>query len=324
MDVGNEGGEQAIELEPDWADAIDGFCVFIELEKGRATLTVSSYESDLKQFGAFVQKRFKGITVLQVSSEEGAAWLRSLTGDDYAPSSLARKLSALKSFARFLVAERRRADDFTALLSAPKLIRHLPGTLNPDEVDRLLDAPSRHSAQGLRDRAIFEIMYSSGLRVSELCSLQLQDIDLDEGFMRVVAGKRDKDRMVPVGGAAIRAIEHYLAHARSQLVREKTGSTLFLSNRGGPLSRKTVWYWVKEYAKRAGIEKNVKPHLLRHSFATHLLSNGADLRVIQEMLGHADITTTEIYTKVESERLLDAHAQFHPRNRWVGDKKTED
>ena len=219
----------------------------------------------------------------------------------------------MKHCARFLVAEKVIRNDFTELISAPKLARHLPETLSPEEVEALLDAPSRHSAQGLRDRAFLELMYSSGLRVTELCQLTLQDLDLEEGFLRVEAGKRGKDRLVPVGGKAAEAIQRYLHNGRPSLVRPKTGSALFLSNRGAALSRKTVWYWIKQYAERAGIKKPVKPHLLRHSFATHLLSNGADLRAIQEMLGHADIGTTEIYTRVDRQRLVEAHGRFPPR-----------
>jgi integrase/recombinase XerD len=303
------------ELPVTWAEPIDALLLFLELEKGRARLTIENYERDLVQAAQFLGKKRKLSGWEQVEAEDVSAWLRSLSGEDYAPASLARKLCAVRALGAFLVRERRRADDFTELIRGPKLIRRLPGALTPEEVEKLLDTPSRHSAQGLRDRALLELFYSSGLRVSELCALPMQSIDLEEGFLRVDAGKRNKDRIVPVGGAAIAAIQRYLAHGRPSLVRPKTGSTLFLSNRGGPLSRKTVWYWIKTYAERAGIDKAVKPHLLRHSFATHLLSNGADLRAIQEMLGHADIATTEIYTRVEPERLLAAHDQFHPRNR---------
>jgi integrase/recombinase XerD len=248
-----------------------------------------------------------------VTGEDVAAWLHSLDDKEYSTSSVARKLSAVKHLARFLLAEKMIRNDFTELLSAPKLARHLPDTLSPEEVDRLLEAPSRHSAQGLRDRAFLELMYSSGLRVSELCNLMLQDIDMEDAFIRVQAGKRGKDRLVPVGRKAVEAVASYVRNGRPELVRGRTGSVLFLSKRGTVLSRKTVWYWIKEYARRAGIKKTVKPHLLRHSFATHLLSNGADLRAIQEMLGHADIGTTEIYTKVDRKRIMDAHARYHPR-----------
>ncbi|NDV63277.1 site-specific tyrosine recombinase XerD [Puniceicoccales bacterium CK1056] len=300
-------------LPPALADGVDAFGVFIELEKGHSRHTVEGYQRDICQCAQFVATKCKRQIWESVKGEDISAWLQSLDDEDYSAASLARKLSALKHCARFLVAEKVIRDDFTELLSAPKLARHLPDTLSPEEVDALLEAPSRHSAQGLRDRAFLELMYSSGLRVSELCALTLQNLDLEEGFLRVEAGKRGKDRLTPVGGRAIEAIKAYLHTARPQLVRPKTGSVVFLSNRGTALSRKTVWHWIKKYAQVAGIEKSVKPHGLRHSFATHLLSNGADLRAIQEMLGHADIGTTEIYTKVDRKQLISAHKRFHPR-----------
>jgi integrase/recombinase XerD len=300
-------------LPPAWADPLDAYLVFLELEKGRAAHTLSHYERDLAQAALFLAGKRRRTDWESVDAADAAAWLQTLAR--LSPASQARKLSALKGFARFLVQEKRRPDDFTELLSAPKQRRPLPGTLSPGEVEALLEAPSRHSPQGLRDRAFLELFYSSGLRVSELCALQLTELNLEEGFVRVQAGKRNKDRLVPVGRAAIEAVARYLAHGRSHFVRLKTGSALFLSERGSAISRKTVWHWIQVYARRAGIERAIKPHLLRHSFASHLLGRGADLRAIQEMLGHADIATTEIYTKVEADRLLSAHAAFHPRNR---------
>jgi integrase/recombinase XerD len=295
------------------ADGVDAFGVFIELEKGHSRHTVEGYQRDICQCARFLADK-RGISQwAAVTGEDIAAWLHSLDAGEYCPASLARKLSAVKHLARFLCAEKIVRDDFTELLSAPKLIRHLPQSLSPEEVDALLEAPSRHSAQGLRDRAFLELMYSSGLRVSELTALSLQDLDFDEGFLRVQAGKRGKDRLVPVGSRALTAVQAYLHDGRPALVRSRTGSALFLSNRGSALSRKTVWHWIKQYAERAGIAKPVKPHLLRHSFATHLLANGADLRAIQEMLGHVDIGTTQIYTRVDRQHLIEAHARFHPR-----------
>jgi integrase/recombinase XerD len=229
-------------------------------------------------------------------------------------ASVARKLTALRMFARHLVREKNRDDDFTALLAGPKLVRKIPGTLNETEVARLLAAPTGGDPRALRDRALLELFYSSGLRVSELAALMLQQIDLENGFIRVF-GKGSKERVVPVGGRARDALATYLASGRPRLVKPKTGSQFFLNNRGGALSRVMLWKLVKKYAQRAGITKNVKPHGLRHSFATHLLTGGADLRAIQEMLGHASISTTQIYTAVEPQRLLDHHAKFHPRNR---------
>jgi integrase/recombinase XerD len=310
----SESIDSAIDsLPPGLADGLDAFGVFIELEKGHSRHTVEGYQRDLCQCARFLATNRKRSSWSEVIGDDVSTWLQSLDGADYRAASLARKLSAVRHCARFLLSEKAIKNDFTELISAPKLARQLPDTLSPEEVDALLDAPSRHSAQGLRDRAFLELMYSSGLRVTELCNLSLQDLDLDEGFLRVEAGKRGKDRLIPVGGKASDAVQVYLHNGRPSLVRSKTGSALFLSNRGSALSRKTVWYWIKEYAGRAGIKKPVKPHLLRHSFATHLLSNGADLRAIQEMLGHADIGTTEIYTRVDRKRLAEAHNRFHPR-----------
>jgi integrase/recombinase XerD len=216
--------------------------------------------------------------------------------------------------ARFLVREKIRDDDFTALLSGPKPARKIPATLTEDEMARLVAAPSGGGPRALRDRALLELFYSSGLRVSELAALALQQIDLRAGFLRVF-GKGAKERVVPVGGKACTALETYLTSGRPHLVRPHTGSAFFLNHRGRGLSRVALWKIVKAHATRAGISKNVKPHALRHSFATHLLTGGADLRAIQEMLGHSSISTTQIYTAVEPQRLLDHHAKFHPRNR---------
>jgi integrase/recombinase XerD len=304
------------QLPHEFASPLEDFYVYLELERGSSTHTVQGYMSDLLQFASFLRKQHRVTQWNAVEGDWAAEWIRELSDEEYAPASLARKLSALKLFAERLVHDKVRPDDFTGLLSAPRLIRPLPDSLSPDEVDRLLDSPSRHSPQGLRDRAFMELMYSSGLRVSELCNLNLQDVDLDEAVVKVIHGKRGKDRLVPFGVRAKETLQTYLALGRPQFVRTRTGSAMFLSNRGTALSRKTVWHWITTYAKQADIEKGakVKPHLLRHSFATHLLSGGADLRAIQEMLGHSDIGTTQIYTRVESKRIIEAHRKFHPRH----------
>jgi integrase/recombinase XerD len=295
-----------------FAEDIDGFIGFLMLERGLSVHTQYGYQSDLDQCAMFLAR--KGAKDWRtVQSDDVAAWIHSLSGDDYTVASLARKLTALRVFARYLVREERRTDDFTELLSAPKLSRRIPGTLSADEVAKLIAAPSGGDPISLRDRAILELFYSSGLRVSELGGLLLQQVDLENGFLRVF-GKGSKERVVPVGGRACEALTTYVTSARSHFVKtRKTGSELFLSERGTGISRKMLWVIVKKYAKRAGIEKPVKPHLLRHSFATHLLSGGADLRAIQEMLGHANIATTQIYTAVEAKRLIDQHAKYHPR-----------
>jgi len=293
---------------------INDFIDFLKLERGLSPHTQTGYRNDLDQCGAFLEARGEK-SWRTVSSASVAAWIQSLSGEDYSVSSLARKLTALRVFARYLVVEGVRVDDFTALLTGPKLVRRIPGTLTATEVAKLLAAPSGGDALAIRDRAILELFYSSGLRVSELGGLTIQQIDLENGFLRVF-GKGSKERVVPVGSRASEALASYLTAARSYFVKpRKTGSELFLSERGTGISRKMLWVLVKKYALRAGITKPVKPHLLRHSFATHLLSGGADLRAIQEMLGHANLATTQIYTAVDDQRLIGQHAKFHPRNR---------
>lgn len=296
-----------------FAPEIDAFINYIDLERGLSHHTRDNYQRDLEQAaGFFARKGASGWG--SVTGAQAAGWIHSLTGDDYAVASLARKLTALRVFARFLVREKIRDDDFTELLTGPKLVRRIPGTLSPEEVGRLIGAPTGGDPAALRDRALLELFYSSGLRVSELGGLMLQQVDLENGFLRVF-GKGSKERVVPVGGKACEALKIWIAAGRPHFVKARTRSQLFLNHRGGALSRVGLWMIVKKHAKRAGITKNVKPHALRHSFATHLLSGGADLRAIQEMLGHASISTTQIYTAVESKRLLDHHAKFHPRNR---------
>jgi integrase/recombinase XerD len=296
-----------------FAGEIDGFIGFLELERGLSARTTESYQGDLDQCAGFLARH--GVAGWREAQHRHLSdWIYALSGDDYTVASLARKLTALRVFARYLVSEKIRADDLAAQLAGPKLVRKIPGTLTPAEVGRLLAAPAGGDAYALRDRALLELFYASGLRVSELAGLALQQVDLDHGFLRVF-GKGGKERVVPVGRKACDALAAYLDAGRAYFVKPKTGSQLFLSERGTAISRKMLWVLIKKYAKRAGLTKPVKPHLLRHSFATHLLSGGADLRAIQEMLGHANIATTQIYTAVEDKRLADQHAKFHPRNK---------
>ena len=295
-----------------FASDLDAYLAYIELERGLSRNTRESYRRDLEQCAAFAAGRgaadWRGVTAAQAE-----AWLRSL-GRSSAASSQARKLTALRMFARFLVREGRRPDDFTELLSGPRAARRLPQSLSQAEAARLVAAPVGAGPAAVRDRAVLELFYSSGLRVSELASLRLQQLDLDGGLARVF-GKGSKERVVPIGAKARAALGAWIASGRPHFVKARTRSELFLNSRGTGLSRVSLWSIVKKHARRAGISKNVKPHLLRHSFATHLLAGGADLRAIQEMLGHASISTTQIYTAVEGRRLLDQHARFHPRNR---------
>ncbi len=291
----------------------DDFLNYIALERGLSANTVAAYRRDLDQ--AAQQFARAGATGWRaVTPEHASAWVRGLSADDYKVSSLARKLTALRMLARHLVRERIRDDDFGALLTMPKAERRIPHTLTTDEAARLVVAPTGGDAFALRDHALLELFYSSGLRVSELAALHLQQVDVEAGFLRVF-GKGAKERVVPMGRRAGEAIATYVAAGRPRLVRTHTGSHLFLNHHGRALSRMGLWKIVQKHAARAGIAKHVKPHALRHSFATHLLTGGADLRSIQEMLGHASISTTQIYTAVEPERLVAHHGKFHPRNR---------
>ena len=294
-----------------FAEAVENFLAWLELERGLSANTLSSYGRDLAQYAKFLKKQ--GVSSWQeVDAVAVNAWTAHLSEADYARASQARKLSAIRMLARHLVRENIRKDDFTELVSSPKLSRKLPEVLTREEVERLLNAPSTLTPHGLRDRAILELFYSSGLRVSELCGILMQSIHLDEGYVRVF-GKGAKERIAPIGRAAITAVRDYWTGGRPHFVKPHTGSELFLSQRGSAISRKMVWVMIKQHAVQAGIKKPIKPHLLRHSFATHLLEGGADLRAIQEMLGHADISTTQIYTAVQSARLADEHALYHPR-----------
>jgi integrase/recombinase XerD len=285
----------------------------VVLERGLSANTEAAYRDDLVQTALALEK-IGATNWLKVTSAQLTAWLHGLSDQGLTAASQSRKLTAVRMLCRHLVREQQRPDDPTALLAGPKLRRKLPATLSEGDMAKLLAAPTGGDAHALRDRAMLELFYSSGLRISELSGLSLQQVDLEHGFVRVF-GKGSKERVVPLGAQARDAVATYLTSGRAHLVKPKTGSELFLSERGQAISRKTVWVIVKKYAQRAGLSSTVKPHLLRHSFATHLLGGGADLRAIQEMLGHASIGTTQIYTAVENSRLLDQHARHHPRNK---------
>ena len=289
---------------------INEFLAWVQLEKGLSNNTIESYETDLNQCALFLDARGVGHWK-EAKLDDYSAWMISLTDDNYAVASLARKLSALRMMIRYFVGEGELNENHTELLGNPKKRRSLPHCLTIPEVEKMLEAPDLSTPLGKRDRALLELMYGSGLRVSEICSIPVNAFDPDKGFARVF-GKGAKERVVPVGSFAVEAVRNYLHGGRPFLSKEGTGGELFLSIRGKAISRKMVWVLVRQYAQKAGIEKKVSPHGLRHSFASHLLMGGADVRSVQEMLGHADIGTTQIYTHVGSERLLDEHANFHP------------
>jgi len=295
-------------------EGIDAFLAFAALEKGLSANTIQGYQRDLEQFSTFVREAHKRTDWRGVEGPDVSDWIYTLSEGDYSNASLCRKLSALRMLCSFFLKEERIERSFMELVVGPKLRRKAPEALTISEMEALLDAPDMTTPLGMRDRAILELLYSSGLRVSELCGALLQQIDIASGAIKVY-GKGSKERVVPMGFQAVISLSNYLEQGRPHLVKSKTGSACFLSNRGTPISRKTVWFLVKSYANKAKIEKTVKPHGLRHSFATHLLTGGADLRVIQELLGHADISTTQIYTSVEAERVKTAHEEYHPRSK---------
>lgn len=293
---------------------MEDFLAYATLEKGLSEHTIQAYQTDLSQFVEYAKTTRRRSRWDEVDGSDVTDWMYALSESSLSSASLCRKLSSLRMLDAHLERGSPSRKSFMELVVGPKLRRKAPATLSIQEMERLLAAPEETTPQGLRDRAILELFYSSGLRVTELCSLSLQQLGLEQGAVKV-HGKGSKERLCPIGRKAIEALSRYIEYGRPGLVRPRTGSAVFLSNRGVAISRKTIWLMVKRQAERAGIDKPVKPHALRHSFATHLLSGGADLRVIQELLGHADIGTTQIYMSVEAERARSAHDEFHPRSK---------
>ncbi|TAJ53475.1 MAG: site-specific tyrosine recombinase XerD [Nevskiaceae bacterium] len=294
------------------------FADMLLLEHGLSKNSLAAYQSDLSLYGRWLAARGRGL--LAADEAELREYLADRqrradprqAGQGFNARSQARHLTAARRFYRWLVRERRRADDPTRLLEAPRQGRGLPKTLAPAEVERLLAAPD-DSPQGLRDRAMLELMYASGLRVSELVGLPLPRVNLQRGLV-LVLGKGGRERMVPMGEVAQQAVQRWLQEARPDYARTSRSDALFLSNRGEAMTRHNFWHRIKHYACLAGIPTAaLSPHTLRHAFATHLLENGADLRAVQSLLGHADLSTTQIYTHVTRARLKALHAQHHPR-----------
>ncbi len=282
----------------------------LRAERGLAGHTLVAYEGDLRALTAFAMAR--GISVLELAHADFADFIGSLRERGLSARSQARHVFSIRGFFGFALREGLLARDPTENVRPPRAFRGLPRYLTPVQVEALLAAPAVKTAVGLRDRAILEVLYATGLRASELTSLALDGLDLELGVVRVL-GKGGKERLVPLGREAQRWTRRYLQEARGGFVREGSGSVVFLSQRGGRLSAMGLWGVVRRHAVTAGIERVVTPHVLRHSFATHLLERGADLRALQAMLGHADISTTEIYTHVSRERLRQIYDRLHPR-----------
>jgi integrase/recombinase XerD len=297
----------------DISAVISSFLTHVRVEKGLSANTISAYRRDLVKFEGFAKKR--KLALENVSRDDLVDFLAGLYREKLESRTVARHLVTLRNFFRFAQIQELITADPSINLESPKIRRSLPGYLRLDEVEKLLNQPEAKTALGMRDRAMLEVLYSTGLRVSELVSLRVSDLDGKTGCLRCI-GKGDKERIVPVGRKALGMVDKYLREARPDLLRQAkptNAPTLFVNRRGASLSRVGVWKILSAYGRRAGLRVALTPHMLRHSFATHLLERGADLRSVQLMLGHADISTTQIYTHVVEERLKQVYKAHHPR-----------
>ncbi|RDX36475.1 site-specific tyrosine recombinase XerD [Kangiella sp. HD9-110m-PIT-SAG07] len=280
------------------------------MEQGLSDATLSSYRTDLKIFAGWLQEQ--GSELLRAGQGDIQSYLAYRFQQQYSGRSTARLLSSLRKFYGYLCQQHRLTVDPTQQIENPKIQPPVPKSLSEKDVESLIEQPDLETALGLRDRAMLELLYSSGLRITELISIEVNQIGFVQGVMRVI-GKGDKERLVPIGEEALSSIQTYLKYGRSELASEDGNDWLFLSTRGSKMTRQTFWYRIKHYAKTAGIRTHISPHTLRHAFATHLLNHGADLRTLQMLLGHSDLSTTQIYTYVARERLKQLHSEHHPR-----------
>ena len=301
----------SIETEDQLDSTVVTFIDYLRSEQGLSENTVVSYRYDLSKYMKHLSH--KGVKkVTMATTEDIEDFLLTMKDEDAAPTTVARAVSSLKSFYKYLVSEGKAAIDPALNIDAPRFLRRLPDVLSPEEVFEILETPDTSKPLGLRDRAILELMYATGARVSEILGLRIGDLVLESSMIRVF-GKGSKERLVPVGEVAKEFVEKYLKSVRPTLRTAAQSDYLFLSGRSGKMSRNTLWKMVKRYALRAGTRKHVTPHTFRHCFATHLLEGGADLVVVQELLGHADISTTQIYTHIDREYLREVHRICHPR-----------
>ena len=290
------------------APSIQAYLNFCRVEKGLAANSLHSYQLDLKRLSETARK-----PVTDIQAPDLSAYIESLYGEGLSARSIARHITTLRNFYRFLIQEGQLVQDPTEFLNQPRQWTTLPKYLNRDELDRLIAAPPADKPTGLRDRAMLELLYATGLRVSELCGLTLSAVERDMGVLRVT-GKGNKQRMVPFGQAAGQALDQYLGAARPRLLKGRASRYLFVTARGGAMTRQAFWKLLRGYGLKAMITHTLTPHVIRHSFATHLVEGGADLRSVQIMLGHADISTTQVYTHVAQRRLREVIEQHHPRS----------
>lgn len=297
-------------------DIVEQFIDAVWMERGLSQNTLNAYRTDLKNFTGWLVRQDQSAkpetSLIHAPREKISAYLEELENRDFSPRSRARLLSSLRRFYGYLVREKQIEVDPVALLSGPKLGRSLPKSLTEKDVELLLDAPDTKTTLGIRDRTLLEVLYATGMRVSELISLQSGQVNLQLGVVQVT-GKGNKERLVPLGEQALDWLQRYIDNSRTELLKGQVCDDLFVTNRAKGMTRQAFWYLVKRYAMQAGIKSEISPHTLRHAFATHLLNHGADLRVVQMLLGHSDLSTTQIYTHVARARLKSIHAQHHPR-----------
>lgn len=292
-------------------DLLINFLEYLSVERGLAKNTIDAYNRDLKSY--IIYLRTKNITNIDYTNRTTiVSYLLLMQKDGKASSSISRACAAIKSFYQFLFRERLIEKDPTANLDTPKLEHRLPKVLTVEEVEKLLSQPDTTNPLGMRDRSMLELLYATGMRVTELISISVEDVNLEMGFLRCM-GKGSKERIVPVGSIALEYLEQYISIARKELLNGKESKILFLNRQGNIMTRQGFWKIIKKYSNQAGIYKKITPHTLRHSFATHLLENGADLRAVQEMLGHADISTTQIYTHITRNKIKEVYDKTHPR-----------
>ncbi|KSU85650.1 site-specific tyrosine recombinase XerD [Fictibacillus enclensis] len=293
-------------------DHVQDFIHYLIVERGLSKNTVDSYRRDLEQYALYMEKVERIDAIGKIQRANIVGYLLHLKENGKAATTIARNIASIRSFHQYLLREKISDADPSVHIETPKTERKLPKVLSMKEVEALLDVPDSYHPFGMRDKAMLELLYATGIRVTELVSLDQSDVHLSMGFLRCL-GKGNKERIIPLGKMAASAIQVYLESGRPALQKGKSGNALFLNHHGNRLSRQGFWKILKHLAQKANIEKELTPHTLRHSFATHLLENGADLRAVQEMLGHADISTTQIYTHVSKTRLKDIYAAYHPR-----------
>lgn len=290
---------------------IEEYLKFIQIEKGLSENTISAYRRDLKKYQLYMQEQ-KIAHIDFIDRQTIQECLGSLIDQGASAKSIARFISTIRSFHQFALREKYAAKDPTVLIETPKYEKKLPDVLDVEEVIQLLETPDLTKNNGYRDRTILELLYATGMRVTELIQIEIDDVNLIMGFVKVF-GKGNKERIIPLGDTVIEYLDTYINNVRSQLLKKTVTNVLFLNLHGRPLTRQGIWKLIKQYGLRANINKTLTPHTLRHSFATHLLENGADLRAVQEMLGHSDISTTQLYTHVSKTQIRQMYNQFHPR-----------